>query len=98
VADFPASGRCETVRAGYRYGMTDRNEPEDDLSAARRIAAAHTAATRDVEAFLRQAPQLPEAADLAEYTTLLAREEALRGQRQTAAEAAGYAAPSLGGQ
>ena len=77
--------------------MTDRFEPEDDLSVARRIAAAHTAAARDVEAFLRQAPTLPEPADLAEYATLLAREQALRAQRRDAVEAAGYAAPSAEG-
>ena len=77
--------------------MTDRNQPEDDLAVARRIAAAHTAAAQDVETFLRQAPQLPEPADLAEYTTLLAREQGLRAQRGTAAEAAGYAAPSVEG-
>lgn len=73
------------------------NRSSEDLAVARRIAAAHTEAAREVEAFLRRAPQLPGPADLIEYTTLLAREEALRTQRQSAAETAGYAAPSVEG-
>lgn len=76
--------------------MTDLYEPpEGDVETARRIAAAHTAASRDVEAFLRRVPALPTPADVAEYTTLVAREESIRADRQTAAEAAGLAAPSV---
>jgi hypothetical protein len=85
--------------------MTDLSEtPEndngtavvDDRETARRIAAAHTAASRDVEAFLRRVPALPTPADVAEYTALVAREELIRAERQAAVEAAGLEAPSVG--
>ncbi|MEV4755009.1 hypothetical protein AB0J86_07840 [Micromonospora sp. NPDC049559] len=69
--------------------MTDLNVPEDDRETARRIAAAHTAASRDIEAFLRRVPAVPAPADIAEYTNLIAREEALRAERQDATDAAG---------
>ena len=75
--------------------MTDLQQPEDDRETARRIAAAHTAASRDVEAFLRRVPELPRPADVAEYTTLVAREERVRAERQVAAEAAGLQATSV---
>ncbi|MGW4460636.1 hypothetical protein [Micromonospora sp. NPDC004704] len=78
--------------------MTDLIPPDDDRENARRIAAAHTAASRDVEAFLRRAPDLPTPADVAEYAALLAREEALREERRDAAESAGLGAPSIGGE
>jgi hypothetical protein len=77
--------------------MTDLIPPDDDRETARRIAAAHTAASRDVEAFLRRVPELPTFADVAEYAALLAREEAFRDERQDAAEAAGLGAPSISG-
>ena len=78
--------------------MTDLIPPEDDRETVRRIAAAHTAASRDVEAFLRRAPGLPSPADVAEYAALLAREEAIRSERDDAADAAGLSAPSIGEQ
>ncbi|MDG4831191.1 hypothetical protein O7627_17995 [Solwaraspora sp. WMMD1047] len=66
------------------------------LDAARRIAAAHTSASRDLEAFLRRVPATPTAADVAEYAALLSREDAVRADRAAAADAAGLATPSLG--
>ncbi|GAB3978402.1 hypothetical protein V1634_12590 [Plantactinospora veratri] len=77
--------------------MTDMIPPEDDRETVRRIAAAHTAASRDVEAFLRRVPALPSPEDIAEYAALLAREEALRTERADAADAAGLNVPSIGG-
>ncbi|GAA3765760.1 hypothetical protein GCM10022225_60100 [Plantactinospora mayteni] len=77
--------------------MTDMIPPEDDREPVRRIAAAHTAASRDVEAFLRRVPALPSPEDIAEYAALLAREEARRTERTDAAEAAGLNVPTIGG-
>ncbi|MFI6763176.1 hypothetical protein BDK92_6992 [Micromonospora pisi] len=77
--------------------MTDLIPGGDARENARRIAAAHTAASRDVEAFLRRAPEVPTPADVAEYAALLAREEAFRTERQDAAEGAGFDAPDIGG-
>ncbi|MGI5150617.1 hypothetical protein ACQEVC_30405 [Plantactinospora sp. CA-294935] len=77
--------------------MTDMIPPEDDRETVRRLAAAHTAASRDVEAFLRRVPALPSPEDIAEYAALLAREEALRTERTDAADAAGLNVPSIGG-
>ncbi|MEE6259893.1 hypothetical protein [Plantactinospora sonchi] len=78
--------------------MTDLLPPEDDRETARRIAAAHTAASRDVEAFLRRVPELPSPEDIAEYAALLAREEAIRVERTDAADAAGLNVPTISGQ
>jgi hypothetical protein len=75
--------------------MTDLYQPEDDREAARRLAAAHTAASRDVEAFLRRVPALPTPADIAEYNALVAREELVRTERLAAVEAAGLEAQSV---
>ncbi|MDW5325928.1 hypothetical protein [Plantactinospora sp. KLBMP9567] len=77
--------------------MTDMIPPEDDRETVRRLAAAHTAASRDVEAFLRRVPALPSPEDIAEYAALLAREEALRTERTDAADTAGLNVPSIGG-
>ncbi|MFY1670802.1 hypothetical protein ACN27G_12660 [Plantactinospora sp. WMMB334] len=77
--------------------MTDLIPPENDGETVRRIAAAHTAASRDVEAFLRRIPEVPTPADITEYAALLAREEALRTERTDAAEAAGLGVPTIGG-
>lgn len=77
--------------------MTDLIPPEDDRETVRRIAAAHTAASRDVEAFLRRVPALPTPEDVAEYAALLAREEAIRTERTDAAEAGGLGVPTIGG-
>ncbi|MFG1954951.1 hypothetical protein [Micromonospora sp. NPDC048830] len=69
--------------------MTDLQPSPDDRETLRRAAAAHSAASQDVEAFLRRLPQVPDPADLTEYATLLSREERARGARQAAADAAG---------
>ena len=76
--------------------MTDLIPPADDRESARRAAAAHTAASRDVEAFLRRVPAVPGPAELAEYAALLAREEAARADRDDLVDAAGLTAPSVG--
>ncbi|MFF5173508.1 hypothetical protein ACFY3U_12810 [Micromonospora sp. NPDC000089] len=76
--------------------MTDLYPAADQSELLRRAAAAHTAASRDVEAFLRRLPEVPDPADITEYATLLSREEAARGERQAAADAAGLQLPSLG--
>ncbi|ROT29620.1 hypothetical protein [Micromonospora sp. HM5-17] len=78
--------------------MTDLIPPEDDRETVRRIAAAHTTASRDVEAFLRRLPALPTPEDVAEYAALLAREEAIRVERSDAATAAGLTVPTVGGE
>jgi hypothetical protein len=78
--------------------MTERYQPEDDRESARRIAAAHTAASRDVEAFLRRVPAVPGPSDIAEYVALVAREELVRAERQTAVETVGLEAPSVESQ
>ena len=77
--------------------MTDI-QPIDDADlreAARRTAAAHTAASRDIEALVRRIPAVPDPGDVAEYATLIAREQALRAERDGALEALGLDAPSV---
>lgn len=69
--------------------MTDLYQPADDRERARQAAAAHTAASRDIEAFLRRLPSVPDPADVAEYAALLSREELLRADRQAATDRAG---------
>jgi hypothetical protein len=68
--------------------MSDRED-------ARRAAAAHTAASRDLEAFLRRLPEVPGPEHIAEYATLLAREEQVRAERLEAVDAYGLSAPSV---
>ncbi|MGC5663281.1 hypothetical protein ACN261_23180 [Micromonospora sp. WMMD723] len=75
--------------------MTDLYPAADQRELLRRAAAAHTAAARDVEAFLRRLPEVPDPADITEYATLLTREEQTRTERQDAADAAGLRLPSL---
>ncbi|MFY1622329.1 hypothetical protein ACN268_03900 [Micromonospora sp. WMMD735] len=75
--------------------MTDPYPAADQRELLRRAAAAHTAAARDVEAFLRRLPEVPDPADITEYATLLTREEQTRTERQDAADAAGLRLPSL---
>jgi hypothetical protein len=77
--------------------MTD-TQPTDDANlreAARRTAAAHTAASRDIEALVRRIREVPEPGDIAEYATLIAREQALRAERDGALGAVGLDAPSV---
>ncbi|MGC5028583.1 hypothetical protein [Micromonospora sp. DT229] len=76
--------------------MTDLYPAADDREVLREAAARHTAAVRDVEAFLRRLPELPDPADLTEYADLLTREEQTRADRLAAAEAAGLTIASLG--
>jgi hypothetical protein len=76
--------------------MTDLIPPADERESAWRAAAAHTAASRDVEAFLRRVPAVPGAAEIAEYAALLAREEAARADRDDLVDAAGLTTPTVG--
>ncbi|MEU4781708.1 hypothetical protein [Micromonospora sp. NPDC023633] len=75
--------------------MTDPNPAADDREILRQAAAAHTAAARDVEAFLRRLPEMPDPADVTEYANLLTREERARADREAAADAAGLTIGSL---
>ncbi|WP_229401871.1 hypothetical protein [Micromonospora okii] len=75
--------------------MTDAQPTGDDRETLRAAAAAHTTAAADVEAFLRRLPGVPGPADVAEYATLLSREERARGERQAAADAAGLGIGSV---
>ncbi|MFG3644943.1 hypothetical protein ACGF3C_32185 [Micromonospora sp. NPDC047762] len=75
--------------------MTDLYPPADDRELLRQAAAAHTAATRAVEAFLRRLPAVPDPADVTEYANLLTREDQTRGDRDAAADAAGLTIASL---
>ncbi|WP_431729392.1 hypothetical protein [Verrucosispora sp. TAA-831] len=78
--------------------MTDLYPAADDREVLRRAAAAHTAAVREVEAFLRRVPEVPDPADLAEYANLITREEQTRAERQAAGEAVGLTIGSLGSE
>jgi hypothetical protein len=62
---------------------------------AARAAAAHTAASRDLEDFLRRIRSTPTAADITEYANLLSREQAVRRDRDAALNALGLEAPSI---
>ncbi|SCG50483.1 hypothetical protein [Micromonospora halophytica] len=75
--------------------MTDLYPAADQRELLRQAAAAHTAAARDVEAFLRRLPEVPDPADITEYATLLSREERTLADRQAAADAAGLQLPSV---
>ncbi|MEU5946828.1 hypothetical protein ABZ793_14850 [Micromonospora sp. NPDC047465] len=75
--------------------MTDLYPAADDREILRQAAAAHTSAARDVEAFLRRLPEVPDPADVTEYATLLTREERTRADREAAADAAGLTIGSL---
>ncbi len=76
--------------------MTDLYPAADDREVLREAAARHTTAVRNVEAFLRRLPEVPDPADLTEYANLITREEQARVDRQAAADAAGLDFPSLG--
>lgn len=65
------------------------------LERARRAAEAHTAASGDLEEFLRRVPAVPDPADIAEYAALIGREQAIRAERDEALNAVGLAAPSV---
>jgi hypothetical protein len=76
--------------------MTQR-PPSDaaDRPRAVRAAEAHTAASADLEEFLRRVPAVSDPADVAEYAALLGREEAIRAERDDAVSAIGLEAPSI---
>ncbi|MEW2477762.1 hypothetical protein AB0875_28705 [Micromonospora gifhornensis] len=76
--------------------MTDLYPAADDREVLREAAARHTTAVRNVEAFLRRLPEVPDPADLTEYANLITREEQARADRQAAADAAGLDFHSLG--
>lgn len=75
--------------------MTDLYPAADDREILRRAAAAHTTAVRDMEAFLRRLPEVPDPAAVTEYANLLTREAQTRVDREAAAEAAGLTIGSL---
>ncbi|SCL28495.1 hypothetical protein GA0070624_3704 [Micromonospora rhizosphaerae] len=75
--------------------MTDLYPAADQRELLRQAATVHTAASADVEAFLRRLPEVPDPADITEYANLLSREEQARADRQAAADAAGLQLPSL---
>ncbi|OKI50777.1 hypothetical protein [Micromonospora sp. CB01531] len=75
--------------------MTDLYPAADQRELLRQAAAAHTAASTDLEAFLRRLPEVPEPADITEYANLLSREERARAERQAAADMAGLELPSM---
>jgi hypothetical protein len=66
-----------------------------DWQRAQRAAGAHTAASADLEEFLRRVPDVPDPADIAEYAALLGREQAIRVERDEAVNAIGLAVPSV---
>jgi hypothetical protein len=66
-----------------------------DREPALRSAAMHSAASRDIEEFLRRVAAVPEPADIVEYATLIAREQEIRAERDGAINAFGLATPSV---
>ncbi|PWU43746.1 hypothetical protein DLE60_18995 [Micromonospora globispora] len=75
--------------------MTDLYPAADQRELLRQAAAMHTAASQDVETFLRRLPEVPDPTDITEYANLLSREERARADRQAAADAAGLQLPSM---
>ncbi|WP_018252809.1 hypothetical protein [Salinispora mooreana] len=75
--------------------MTDLYSAADNRETLRQAATAHTAATRDVELFLRRLPAVPAPADVTEYANLLTRERQTRADREAAADTAGLTIASL---
>jgi hypothetical protein len=87
---------CEAAATGYRIAMTEQTPPRgSDLDRARQAAALHTAVSGDLEEFLRRVPAVPDPADVTEYAALLAREQAVRAERDEAVAALGLAIPSV---
>lgn len=76
---------------GYQERVTD----DDILRRARRAAELHLDAVRDMERFIERFGGTPDAAAIAEYATLLAREEATRADRQELLAALALEAPSV---
>ncbi|MCP2323737.1 hypothetical protein HDA40_002244 [Hamadaea flava] len=65
------------------------------LHRAREAAKESAKAARRLAEFLETAPAGPDDAQLTEFITLLAREEATRAERDEACASAGYQAPSV---
>src|SRR5690606_16426741 len=90
------SGRgCQTGLAGYGDGMTNISSRTDNREAARRAAAAYTAAARDLESFLRRLSPVPTPAEIAAYDQLVSAEEDRHEERRAALSALGLAVPSV---
>jgi hypothetical protein len=68
---------------------------DDMLRRARRAAELHTGAVRDMERFIAGFGGTPDAAAVAEYAALLAREEATLADRQELLAALALEAPSV---
>lgn len=68
---------------------------DDVLRRARRAAELHLGAVWDMERFIERFGGTPDAAALAEYATLLAREEATRADRQDLLSDLALEAPSV---
>jgi hypothetical protein len=68
---------------------------DDILRRARRAAELHVGAVREMERFIERFSGTPDAAALAEYATLLAREEATRADRQDLLATLALEAPSV---
>jgi hypothetical protein len=71
--------------------MTDEDLP----GRVRRAAELHTRAVRDMERFIAGLDGSPDPATIAEYASLLAREEATLADRQDLLSALGLEAPSV---
>ena len=65
------------------------------LHRARQAAKESAKAARQLAEFLENASAIPDTAQLTEFVTLLAREEATRAERDEACASAGYLAPSV---
>lgn len=74
---------------------TPSRSANDDVEAVRRAARAYSAAVGAMENFLERVSRVPDSAEIAEYATLAAREEATRAQRQDALVALGLEVPSV---
>lgn len=94
---FPSATGGNRASAGTGADMTSTppRSANDDLDAARRAARGYSAAVRAMENFLDRVSPVPDAAEIAEYATLAAREEATRAQRQDALVALGLEVPSV---
>jgi len=77
---------------GYQGRVTD---DDDILRRARRTAELHVNAVRDMERFIERFDGTPDAAAIAEYAQLLAREEATLADRQELLAALALEAPSV---
>lgn len=70
-------------------------EQIDELHRARQVARAMATVATEIADFLDRATVVPDPAQLAEFATLLAREESVQANRNEACGAAGLQAPSV---